>query len=361
MTEAAGKSARRGFPWRKAVRTLISVAVVAAIFGFAVPKFASYSEVWPILEGMSAAQIVWLVLTQFLSRAAYWLVYMAALPGLRFWPSAVLIQTNSAMASVMPAGGAFAVGITYEMLDSWGFSNASITEMIGVSGIWNFAVKLIMPLVSVLLLLAIGVTSRPLAVAAAVGLAVCAAAGVLIGLVLWKEAVARVLGDIADDVASAILRPFRKGPVTSLEPALVDTRRQTIDVARARWPMLTWTSVSSQLAAFAVFVLSMRFAGIPASRVSLVAVFAAFTFGMLAGSVPVTPGGLGTADAVYIAVMVAAGASHSTAVAGDLVFRTVTYLLQIPVGGITYVIWRRKKSWLRPRGTGPLDVPGAAP
>ena len=43
----------------------------------------------------------------------------------------------------------------------------------------------------------------------------------------------------------------------------------------------------------------------------------------------------------------------SEAVAGDLVFRTLTYLLPIPVGAITYVIWRRKKSWLKPRGPEP--------
>jgi uncharacterized protein (TIRG00374 family) len=200
----------------------------------------------------------------------------------------------------------------------------------------------------VLLLLATGVKSHPLVVAAAIGLAVCLVAGVVIGLVLWKEAAARTLGSIADSVASWFLRPFRKGPVTTLEPALVDIRRQTIDVARTRWPALTWTSIASQLAAFLVFALSMRFTGTAASQVSLVAVFAAFTFGTLAGSIPITPGGLGTADAVYIAVMVAAGASHSVAVAGDLVFRTLTYLLPIPVGGITYVIWRRKKSWLKP-------------
>jgi hypothetical protein len=182
VTEVAGKrTAKRGFPWRKAVQSLLSFAVVAAIFGFAVPKFASYGDVWPILAGLSAAQAVWLVLAQFLSRAAYWSVYMAALPGLRFWPSAVLIQTNSAVASVLPAGGAFAVGITYEMLGSWGFSNASITELIGVSGIWNFGVKLTMPTVSVLLLLATGVKSHPLVVAAVIGLAVCLVAGVAIG------------------------------------------------------------------------------------------------------------------------------------------------------------------------------------
>ena len=198
VTEAAGNiDAKQGFPWRKAVRAFISVALVAAIFVFAIPKFASYSDVWPILEGLSA-QIVWLLLAQFLSRAAYWSVYMASLPGLRFWPSAVLIQTNSAMASVLPAGGAFAVGITYEMLGSWGFSSASITELIGVSGIWNFGVKLTMPTVSVLLLLASGVKSHQLVVAAAAGLAICLVAGVVIGLVLWKEQVASALGGIAD-------------------------------------------------------------------------------------------------------------------------------------------------------------------
>ena len=73
--------AKRGFPWRKAVRGFISVGLVVAIFVFAIPKFASDSQMWPILKGLSAAQIVWLALAQFL---------------------------NSAMASVLPAGGAFA-------------------------------------------------------------------------------------------------------------------------------------------------------------------------------------------------------------------------------------------------------------
>jgi putative heme transporter len=104
----------------------------------------------------------------------------------------------------------------------------------------------------------------------------------------------------------------------------------------------------------AIFVFAIpKFASYSQVWPSLAVVFAAFTFGMLAGSVPVTPGGLGTADAVYIAVMVAGGAPSSAAVAGDLVFRTLTYLLPIPVGALTYVIWRRKKSWLKPRGAQP--------
>ena len=154
------------------------------------------------------------------------------------------------------------MGITYEMLGSSGLSNASITELIGVSGISNFGVKLTMPTVSVLLLLATGVKSHQLVLAAAAGLAICLVAGVAVGLVLWKEQVASTLGSIADRVATWFLRPFRKGPVTSLEPAVIEIRRQTIDVARTRSFSLTCTSISSQLAAFLVFLLWMRFAGI---------------------------------------------------------------------------------------------------
>ena len=123
-------------------------------------------------------------------------------------------------------------------------------------------------------------------------------------------------------------------------------------MARTRWFRLTWTSISSQLAAFLVFALSMRFAGIPASQVSLVAVFAAFTFGMLAASIPITPAGLGTADAVYIAVMVTVGVSSSAAVAGDLVFRAHVPAAD-PRRRHHLCDLRRKKSWLKPRGTGP--------
>jgi hypothetical protein len=35
-------------------------------------------------------------------------------------------------------------------------------------------------------------------------------------------------------------------------------------------------------------------------------------------------------------------------VAAVLLFRALTYGFQIPIGGITYVIWRVKSDWRRP-------------
>ena len=52
MTSAEPR--RRG---RKFLRTVISVALVAAIFGFGLPHFASYHSVWASLQAMTWLQV----------------------------------------------------------------------------------------------------------------------------------------------------------------------------------------------------------------------------------------------------------------------------------------------------------------
>jgi uncharacterized membrane protein YbhN (UPF0104 family) len=45
--------------------------------------------------------------------------------------------------------------------------------------------------------------------------------------------------------------------------------------------------------------------------------------------------------------------------AAVLLYRTLTFGLQIPLGGFTYMIWQRKKSWRRPVPV--LAEPAVAP
>jgi uncharacterized membrane protein YbhN (UPF0104 family) len=39
--------------------------------------------------------------------------------------------------------------------------------------------------------------------------------------------------------------------------------------------------------------------------------------------------------------------------AGVLVFRVLTYVLPIPLGVLTYLVWQRNRSWRRAPGTAP--------
>ena len=49
----------------------------------------------------------------------------------------------------------------------------------------------------------------------------------------------------------------------------------------------------------------------------------------------------------YIGGLVAAGGDKPSVVAAVLLFRTLTFGIQIPLGGFTYLIWRGNKRWRR--------------
>ena len=91
--------------------------------------------------------------------------------------------------------------------------------------------------------------------------------------------------------------------------------------------------------------------GVSEHELPAVEVFAVFAFGRLLGAVPITPGGVGLIDIGYIGgltSLVSAGSQEKAAiVAAVLIFRVLTYGIQIPIGGFTYLIWRAKKSWMR--------------
>jgi hypothetical protein len=78
----AGKPKKKKMPWGKIIQSVIALVVIVAIFGFWIPQFADYSDVWPLLGDLTAGQWLALAVAQFLNLATYWLVYVAALPGL---------------------------------------------------------------------------------------------------------------------------------------------------------------------------------------------------------------------------------------------------------------------------------------
>jgi uncharacterized membrane protein YbhN (UPF0104 family) len=87
--------------------------------------------------------------------------------------------------------------------------------------------------------------------------------------------------------------------------------------------------------------------GISEADVSTAKVLAVFSFSRLLSAVPVTPGGVGVIDLGYIGGL-AAGLPESekaAVVAAVLIFRALTYGIQIPIGAFTYMVWRAKKDW----------------
>ena len=94
----------------------------------------------------------------------------------------------------------------------------------------------------------------------------------------------------------------------------------------------------------------------PEQEVSWAQVLGVFAFVRLLSALPITPGGVGVVELGYIGGLNLAGGPHAQVVAAVLLFRVLTYGLQIPLGGFTYIIWRRKKSWFKTPPDHHVDV-----
>lgn len=66
--------------------------------------------------------------------------------------------------------------------------------------------------------------------------------------------------------------------------------------------------------------------------------------GRLGTFIPLTPGGLGTVDALITGILVSLGSAEGDALAAPLPWRATTFLPQIFIGTGTFLYWRRHKA-----------------
>lgn len=323
------------------IQGLFSMVVVVAIFGFALPKLADFSEVWSAIKAMSWIEVATLLAICIWNIVTYWFVMVASLPGLNYWQAMKVNQTSTAIANTVPAGGAVGIGVTYAMLTSYGFSKPEIGLSVIVTGVWNNFVKLGMPVVALALLVIMGDAGGALILASLIGLGVLAGAIVLFAMILRSDRLARVVGNRLGRMASRLRSLVRRGPVTGWDESFARFRTQTITLLATRWIPLTVSTLFSHFSLYAVLLVSLRHVGVSESEVSWVQVLAAFAFIRLVSALPITPGGLGVVELGLTAALIAAGGDRAEVVAGVLVYRALTYLLPIPFGALTYVAWRR--------------------
>ena len=306
---------------------------------------ADFGEVWSAIQSLTWLETISLLLVAAWNILTYQFIILAALPGLTLLRAFVVGQISTAVSNTLPAGSAIGVGVTYTMFSSFGFNAGSIAIASVVTGLWNTFVKLGLPVVA-LAILTIGGSSNPALQSAAVtGVAVLAGAVVLLTMILSSESVARIAGERLSAIASRLARPFKMGPFEGWADGLVDFRAQSIDLLRIRWLAITAATLTSQLSLFALLLMSLRHMGVSAEDVSGPEALAAFALVRLVTAVPITPGNIGIVEVGLAAALAVAGGEESLVVAAVLIYRALSYLLQVPLGLVAYGIFKSKKSW----------------
>lgn len=335
----------------RAGRAALSGLVVVAIFGGVLPRMTSYTQVWGLIRGLGWPQTVTLLALAAANLGSYALLWMAAVPGLRWWRATLVEQAATAVSNTIPVGWVFGAGTSVTIYHSLGYPAGTVTRAIGLTGIWNNLVKLAVPVVALTGLALTGEVHRDLLVGAGLGIGLLLVVLAVLVLGLTHGDAAAALAAIAERLAGWFTRLAHR-PSPSGWPARMERfRTDSLEILRLRWRHLTVAAVASHLALFALLLACVRLVGDAGTGVSWLGVLSVFSVTRLVTIVPITPGALGVAELSYVAGLTALGTSPGAAGAAVLVFRFLTWFLPIPSGTVAWLLLRRNGRGSRGRKT----------
>jgi uncharacterized membrane protein YbhN (UPF0104 family) len=345
-------------PWRgrAILRAAVPAALIAAAFGLALPRVASYRAVWASMDAMTWPYALLVATAAAASMMTYWITIQAVLPWIRLRQAAAVSLGSNAVASTLPAGGAVAVGVGWAMLSSWGLSTADYVLYTLVTGIWNIFTLLGLPFLAVLIMATASRPDATLIIGAAVGLALLAAMAGGLVLLLHCEALALCGARMLQYALAMAARLARRVPPASAAGSLPGLRDRAGALLAARGWRITAATLASHLMLWLVLLACLRAVSLSQTQLPWQTSLAAFAFIRLLTALPITPGGLGITELGLIAIL-ADGAGHKVSVqvtAAVLMYRAVTYLPSIPLGALACLTWRYAPALI---STGPRTLP----
>jgi uncharacterized protein (TIRG00374 family) len=333
----------RGRLLRRIAIAAVSLGIVVATFAYFLPTIANYGEVWHVVKQLSWPQVGALLAATALNLVTFAPPWMIALPRLSFIRAMQLTQASTALSIVAPAGAAVGAAGAIGILRHWGFAARDTARAVTLTSLWNQFLNLSFPIVAVFMLTIAGEQSAALATAAFIGVAVL---GIVVGgfvLVLVSRRLAQEVGDVVARFANWTLGKVRRGPVSWGGSSFERFRDDAGEFLARRWHVLTLASLAGSLTVFGVLVISLRVFDVPASQVSLVEAFAAWSLVRIIGSIPITPGGIGVIELGLTGALLGFGGNNAGVVAAVLVFRFLTVVPTLLLGLVAALTLRRRR------------------
>jgi uncharacterized membrane protein YbhN (UPF0104 family) len=340
-------------PSRRAalMRSGLIVGVLVIVFGVILPRYIDYSEVIAAFQTLTPDQFVVITILGAIAWLVSGLVFCALIPGLsvRRGPESWLILAG--IGASVPFGP-WNMGVLWVVVRGWGVANIPATSGIALYGVVNELSRLFLPLCAIVTLaLTAGLPSGDTDTVWAIALISAAAfviATVLIVAIVRSERVADWLGRTGQRIVSWVSGRLHRTTVPDVARSIHRFRDQLGVVIRARGLAALGTAVLSQFAWVIVLTVALRMMGIPESVLSLGEVFAVYALVMVITIIPLSPGGAGVPELLFISMFSAiAGAQYEAAItAGVFLYRLYFWFVPIPLAWILLKVTRRGTSML---------------
>lgn len=335
--------------WRQ-LRFVGSWALALALVAVGIPQVVdvSWHGVLPVLRSLHWPAVLGLVVLWFVGLVVHSTVLAAAAPSLTHRRALALNLTGSAVANVVPLGGAAGVELNRRMMRAWGIDGRRFAGYTFLTNLVDVGSKLVLPVIAVVALVHAGdsvtATLRFTALVAGLafaGLAACAAA------VLASPRCTVGLGRAVEGVVRPVLRGLRRTRDLDVVGPLLDVRRECARVVADGWLRMS-LGISGYVALQGLLLglcLHVTHGGVTWPEV-----LAAFALERALTVLPLTPGGVGIADVGLVGILMALGGDPAGAAAGAVLYRGFVFALEIPVGGGTLGVWLlgRRRAARRP-------------
>jgi uncharacterized membrane protein YbhN (UPF0104 family) len=327
---------------KRALRPALAVAGLVVVFGWLLPQFIDYAQVWDALTRLDVPELIALLALGLARVPTEALMYRAFLPGLSLWRGSEAYLSSNFAGQLLPPPSASVV--------QYGYFHAAghPSDAAGLAAVGSFVFptigRFLLPLVALLVLVLTGDVSGSVVVAGALSLTISAIAAIAGFAFMRRERTARRLGAATQRPLSWILTKLHRDRVQDGAEAAAELRRRALVILREGWLLGSAGVAANLLVTYLILLAALRFLGVSTTELSAAGAFTAFAIAFWAGAViPITGSGLGVVDAVLIAMLIELGAADDdTLLAAALVWRVFYSIVPLPLGAITLARFRKE-------------------
>jgi uncharacterized membrane protein YbhN (UPF0104 family) len=317
---------------------LVALLVIGLSFGLVLPRLAPYGLVWDQLGRVSPGWVAALLGAFGANIVTFTFPWMVALPGLAFLRAVAVTQISTAFTLLAPGGAPAGMAVSYTILRSSGYTTADGSRAVALTGIWNQLSTFVFPVAGFALLAAGGTGDGTVAASALIGGALFAGAGLLLAAAVASERLTRAAADRAGATFAHVAVVFGRSPRRLDSEAVVAFRRDSLALLRHRWHLLTVATLANQLTGYLLLQLALLAVGVGTAQVGIAEAFTAWSVGRLLSSIPITPAGIGYTEVGLTGLLIAFGGPRPEVVAAVLIYRALSIVPTVAVGGIAALV-----------------------
>ncbi|MFW2336592.1 lysylphosphatidylglycerol synthase transmembrane domain-containing protein [Ilumatobacter sp.] len=327
---------------RRRIELAVSLVLLFLLFGVILPQVIDYRQVWDAITGLSADQVAVLLVLGLIRIGIAAAQHAAVIPSLGYRAALRAYLASGTLAELAPPPGDLA--IRYGMYRAQGVDAEASGVGIMLTGLFDNAAKLLLPVVGLGVLVIAGVDDATTRQLFTIGLLAALSMIVLVVFLVRSERFTLAFGRFVGRVISGLLVKFGKNPLDDLGPKTVSLRERIGGTVRDHWLAASAATLGVHLMNYVILLVAFRFLGVEAEQLDWVVLLVAYAVVVILTALPLTPGGIGVASLGYTWLLAPGDPDLANLIASaSLLNKVFTWLLPIVVGLIPLANWRRNQ------------------